>query len=272
MQTDLKQLEISETALQAMTGVPRTLSSSSHARSQEDRKLLKFTIVATSIAALIALLSSLCYFVPNFRIPAAIFAFCLLFGASCLAMEMAELALIGFAFALAAGAYAIYTLTAFSFQVVLWSIAIAGAMALGVAVLIQVIPLGFSKNRNYGSPKPSKSLARLYGEVDKYNKVIRDIHVFDQLEAAGNPIRLHDRESVLSALKITHGDLVRALKTEKILRENPDFNPEQFAIDLNAFHAIQVSEQAGEYGQFFDTTMQIAIAVQKTMRDLQKHA
>jgi ABC-type multidrug transport system fused ATPase/permease subunit len=274
MQADLKELEISEVELQALTGVVPSLSGLEKSRSPEieAQKSLRLRGVIIASVFLAALLGSLCYFVPDFRLSAAVFTFCLLLGASSLTMELAEVAILGFAFALAAAVYAVYTLTATSLQIILGSLAIAILMALAVILLMRMIPNGFTRQRQPKPPKLSTSLKRLYGEVEKYNKVIRDIHVFDQLEAAGNPIRLSDRESVLSALKITHSDLIRALKTEKILRDNPDFNPEQFAIDLTAFHAIQVNEKASEYGQFFDTTIQIAIAVQKTMQDLQSHS
>jgi hypothetical protein len=268
MQPDLKELDISETELQSLTG----MAHATNIRSLEEQKLQKFHIMAIASTFLIALVGSLCFFVPDFRLTAAVFTFCLLFGASCLTMELAELAILGFAFALAAAVYSIYTLTGTSFQVIFGSIAIALLMTFGVILLMRFIQREFPKNRRVQIPQVSKSLARLYDEVAKYNKVIRDIDIFDRLEAAGNPIRLHDRKSILAALKITHDDLVRALKTERILRENPDFNPEQFAIDLTAFHAIQVSEKASEYGQFFDATIQIAIDVQKTMQDLQRHS
>ena len=46
------------------------------------------------------------------------------------------------------------------------------------------------------------------------------VNLADQLVEAGNPIKLNDRGTVIDALRITRAGLVRALKTEKILREN----------------------------------------------------
>jgi hypothetical protein len=111
---------------------------------------------------------------------------------------------------------------------------------------------------------------RLFVEVDKCNKIVHDIDVFDQLQDAGNPIKLESRESAIAALRMTRNDITRALKTERILREHPDFHPDRFDIDLNAFEAIQISDRAKEYGRIFETTLQIAIDVQKAMSDLQK--
>ena len=69
---------------------------------------------------------------------------------------------------------------------------------------------------------------------------------------------------------MTRNDIVRALKTERILREHPEFHPDRFDIDLNAFEAIQMGDLAQEYGRIFDTTLQIAIDVQKAMYELQQ--
>jgi hypothetical protein len=111
---------------------------------------------------------------------------------------------------------------------------------------------------------------QLFAEVDKCNKAIRDIDIFDQLKDAGNPIKLASREAAIAALRMTRNDIIRALKTERILREHPDFHPDRFDIDLNAFHAVQMRDLAQEYAHVFDTTMQIAIDVQAAMPELQK--
>ena len=66
-------------------------------------------------------------------------------------------------------------------------------------------------------------------------------------------------------MRLTRDHLVRAFRTERILRENPDFKREQFRIDLTAYHALQVSEQASDYGQFLDAALQIGAEVQGEM-------
>jgi hypothetical protein len=111
---------------------------------------------------------------------------------------------------------------------------------------------------------------RLFTEVDKCNKLVRDIDVFDQLQEAGNTIKLESRESAIASLRMTRNDIARALKTERILREHPDFHPDHFDIDLTAFESMQMGSKAQEYGRIFDTTLKIAINVQKTMAELQQ--
>ncbi|MFM7884688.1 MAG: hypothetical protein ACKO8H_23710, partial [Microcystis panniformis] len=61
----------------------------------------------------------------------------------------------------------------------------------------------------------------------------------------------------------------RALQTERILRENPQFRPEQFNIDLSGLRSLQATEKATEYGRFLDEALQIGVSVQTEMRKLE---
>lgn len=117
------------------------------------------------------------------------------------------------------------------------------------------------------------SLKILLNDVDRYNAVIKAIDINDQIEAAGNPgVSLKERNKVLEALKLTRNDLVRALKTERILRENKKFivsKSELFINNLATLTAMQVSEQATEHGRLLNEALQIALDVQQEMRSLQ---
>jgi hypothetical protein len=121
--------------------------------------------------------------------------------------------------------------------------------------------------------KITHSLKILLDDVERYNSVIKAIDINDQIEAAGNPeVRIQERKKVLEALKLTRADLVRALKTEKILRENKNFiinNTDLFANNLPTLTAMQVSEQASEHGRLLNEALQIALDVQHEMRKLQ---
>jgi hypothetical protein len=118
-----------------------------------------------------------------------------------------------------------------------------------------------------------KSVRRLVNEVDRYSAVIKAVDINDQLEEAGNPgVGLSDREKVIQALGIMKADLVRALKTERILRENKKFiakHPQLFTSNLTALTALQLSDRASEYGRVLDQALQIAVGVQEDMRKLQ---
>ncbi|MFW9259713.1 hypothetical protein [Nostoc sp. CALU 546] len=121
----------------------------------------------------------------------------------------------------------------------------------------------------------TKSLQILLNEVNRYNTVIKVIDINDQIEEAGNPeVLIKEREGVIEALKLTKADLVRALKTERILRENKSFilsNTELFVNNLATLTAMQVTEQATEHGRLLNEALQIALDVQHEMKRLQTH-
>jgi hypothetical protein len=120
------------------------------------------------------------------------------------------------------------------------------------------------------------SLRILLSDVERYNNVIKAININDQIEAAGNvDVRIRERKKVLDALKLTRTDLIRALKTERILRENKNFiisNTELFANNLPTLSAMQVSEQASEHGRLLNEALQIALDVQLEMKRLQSQS
>ncbi|MEA5623522.1 hypothetical protein [Nostoc sp. UHCC 0251] len=119
----------------------------------------------------------------------------------------------------------------------------------------------------------TNSLQILLNDVERYNTVIRAIDINDQIEEAGNPeVLIKERASVIEALKLTKSDLVRALKTERILRENKNFilsNTELFVNNLATLTAMQVNEQATEHGRLLNEALQIALDVQYEMKRLQ---
>jgi hypothetical protein len=117
-----------------------------------------------------------------------------------------------------------------------------------------------------------KTIIPLLEEVSKYNQLAKILEVQDQLEAAGNPGILSNREKTLEALELTRADLVRALKTERILRENKDIinmQPELFENNLIALTTLQVSQQATESGQMLNEALQVAVVVREEMKKLQ---
>ncbi|YAF98038.1 MAG: hypothetical protein AB3A66_10485 [Nodularia sp. CChRGM 3473] len=119
----------------------------------------------------------------------------------------------------------------------------------------------------------TNSLEILLNDVDRYNAVIKAIHINDQIEEAGNPeVIIKERKKVIAALKLTKTDLIRALKTERILRENKSFiiqNTELFVNNLATLTAMQVTEQATEHGRLLNEALEIALDVQLEMKRLQ---
>jgi hypothetical protein len=117
-----------------------------------------------------------------------------------------------------------------------------------------------------------QSLPGLLHEVERFNDIIRVIDINDRLEEVGNPdVHLRDREQVLEALQLTKEDLIRALRTERILRKHKTFiarNPEIFANNLTALAALQVTDKASEHGRLLNEALQIALSAHEEIGKL----
>jgi len=266
MRSDLEQLLLSEEELIELTGYERLKVLPSNQLTSKQIAWQRAIAIAIVIIAFVTFAS---IFLPSLRVAGSIFLISLTLSAVSIALEIAEVAMLFLLAALASFIYSIYVLIGATLGIILLCVGLAIASG-GIAFIL--IKIFTTQWRNYRNPEAksgiSPTILRLFKEVDKCNKVIRDINIFDQLQDAGNAIKLESRESAIAAIRITRNDIVRALKTERILRENPDFHPDRFNIDLNAFEAIQMNDRAQEYGRIFDTTMQIAIDVQKAMAEL----
>ena len=144
---------------------------------------------------------------------------------------------------------------------------------IGSGITQTILYFWWKKQIKFLKKNITPSLEILLADVDRYNAVIKAIDINDQIEEAGNPgVTLKEREKVLDALKLTKNDLIRALKTERILRENKNFiikNTDLFANNLPTLSAMQVSEQATEHGRLLNEALEIALDVQLEMRRLQ---
>jgi hypothetical protein len=118
-----------------------------------------------------------------------------------------------------------------------------------------------------------KHLINLFDDVDRYNGIIKAIEINDQIEDAGNSqVKISDRAKVIQALQLIREDLVRALKTERILRTNQKFvatNSELFATNLKTLNALQISDRASEQSRLLNEALQVALGVQAEMKKLQ---
>jgi hypothetical protein len=125
---------------------------------------------------------------------------------------------------------------------------------------------------NFLKTSMTNSLGILLNDVKRYNDVINAININDQIEEAGNlEVGIKQRKKVIEALNLTKLDLVRALKTERILRENKNFilsNSDWFTNNLATLTSMQVTEQATEHGRLLNEALQIALDVQYEMSRL----
>lgn len=143
---------------------------------------------------------------------------------------------------------------------------------IGGAVTQLLLYLIWKKRVEKVKENMTHSLNTLLHEVDRFNTVVKAIEINDKIEAAGNPeVTIKERKRVIEALKYTRADLIRALNTEKILRENKKFilnNSELLANNLATLTQMQVTEQASEHGRLLNEALEIALDVQQEMKRL----
>lgn len=148
------------------------------------------------------------------------------------------------------------------------------AVALHLAATAGLI---FEDARKIIRSRANKHLINLFDDVDRYNAIVKAIEINDRIEEAGNSeVKIADRAKVVQALQLVRDDLVRALKTERILRENQKFvtaHTELFATNLKALNGLQIGNPASERGRLLNEALQLALAVQAEMKKLQeRHA
>lgn len=144
-----------------------------------------------------------------------------------------------------------------------------------IILLIIIVPILVTFGRLFWLKQHvPQLLVSLLDDVDRYHAVLKAIDINDQLATAGTPnSTLTDRTKLIEALQLTREDLVRALMSERILRENKSLiaaNPGLLTNNLAALMAIQVNDRAGEYGYFLNEALQIGLSVQEEMRKLPK--
>lgn len=143
-------------------------------------------------------------------------------------------------------------------------------LALHLAAIVGLI---FEDAWKIRCSRQNPHLINLFDDVDRYNGIIKAIEINDKIEDAGNvEVKIGDRAKVIQALQLIRDDLVRALKTERILRENKKFvatNSELFANNLRTLNALQISDRASEQGRLLNEALQLAIGVQAEMKKLQ---
>ncbi|MEM7727472.1 MAG: hypothetical protein AAF208_14075 [Cyanobacteria bacterium P01_A01_bin.45] len=150
---------------------------------------------------------------------------------------------------------------------------IGSSIPLALLLLICVPVMVISGRGLWRLKSGVKTLASLLDEIDEYHAVIQAIDINDQLADSGNSqSNINDREKVIEALGLIREDLVRALKTERILRDNKKLlagNQELLINNLANVQALEVSTQAGEYAQLLNQSLQIALDVQVQLKQIQ---
>lgn len=150
---------------------------------------------------------------------------------------------------------------------------IGSAIPLGIILFIIVAALLLLGRSLAQRSRTSKTLIKLLDAVDQYHALIVALDVNDQLAVSGNlDNSLEHREQVITTLQMLREDLVQALKTERLLRDNKkllDNQQELFVNHLTNIQAIKDNTQASEYGQIINQAWQIGVDVQAQLRKLQ---
>jgi hypothetical protein len=122
-----------------------------------------------------------------------------------------------------------------------------------------------------------KRLLVLIDEVDHYNEMIAALSLFSKF---GEDAKADQRQSLGTALELTRENLVAALVTERLLRENQRLLDRQAAflshletnlVMLKTLEMDQrMNQQAQEYRRVLDEALVINLTVQREMEQLQK--
>jgi hypothetical protein len=148
------------------------------------------------------------------------------------------------------------------------------AIYLGIfAILQKWLPKDSTRNSVIASLNqlhPTR-LGVLLDEADNYNQVVRDlvnrIDAIDQLADIGHAVEVKNRKQIIKAFKTMRADLVRALQTERILREK-NLTPEAFTIDFMPFKALDLSGEVQDLDRLVNEATEIGLRVQEEMRKL----
>lgn len=110
-------------------------------------------------------------------------------------------------------------------------------------------------------------------EVDKYNTVVKIIDINLQLEAVGNKqANLPEKDKIIASLQSIRENLIRAFKTERILRTNQAFiakNQDLLPNYLAALQALKLNPQVDNYAITLKEGLQIAQEIELEMKKLE---
>lgn len=114
----------------------------------------------------------------------------------------------------------------------------------------------------------------IWEQVERYNAIVRAIDLFDRLEQAGNPqAELAARKQMTDALTLIRGELVRALKTEALLRKNRQFlaaSGDLFPPELSNLIEPQLADVPDDtpHGRLLAEAWKVAVAVETQLKPL----
>lgn len=116
-------------------------------------------------------------------------------------------------------------------------------------------------------------IIQILNQLDQYNDLVKALKLYDELEEAGNlDIKIDNREAVIQALILIRAELIRAFRTEKILKKNKKFieeHQEFFDPNFLALTILQTQEPKTEQSKLLYQAFQLASAVHEQFKQLQ---
>jgi hypothetical protein len=139
-----------------------------------------------------------------------------------------------------------------------------------IALIITTIVMAIWNLFMQSQLKTLKRLMLLLDEVDHFNRMIQTLTLLDQFgeDAIG------ERQALFIALSLTRENLVMAMTTEKLLRENQRLLDQQASFlshletNLVTLKTIEMDHQAQEYRRVLNEALTINLAVQQQMSEL----
>jgi len=117
-----------------------------------------------------------------------------------------------------------------------------------------------------------QTLRDLIDEIERYNLIagnfIININAISSLSEAGAKVNLNNRQQVITNISKLKNDLLKALKIERIFRENPQIDPQSLNFDFTSLSALELNNRAVEYANEVNQLVEIGISVQTEMDSL----
>jgi hypothetical protein len=228
----------------------------------------KSAIVATATGLASGLVTALA-FAPALRLPAGLAVAALVICLIAALAEVGEVVVVAAVAAMAALAW--FGLRVVDVSAAALASTLAAALVAGAATFVASRQLRAYKRRRIGYDV----LTRLTAAVARFNALVRAVDVKERLARARGDEGIAPRPAVLDALATTRENLLRAVRVQRILRENRDVVAGVQALrvdDLLPLEALRIEADADAYADVVGETAELAAEVQQAYDELRQDA
>jgi hypothetical protein len=129
-----------------------------------------------------------------------------------------------------------------------------------------------NNKRKYERLESLRRLRKLFIECENYNKIIKSIDVKDQIANVLDKNQDDEaRKEILSVLDKIHSNLVKALKIDKVLRENEDIittTRESLEITFAELQYADITQNASQYLECVDEVLALGMSLNQEFKML----